>query len=167
MATITDHDKDNARAKLDDIINLSIRLDHATKAWHERNECTVYGCQVTDQRIAETLDIYPARPITDEDRESYHDEDEARARIEESVLEIAVRSGWSSPGDTLEPDQYRITLTTGGPACRIIGDLYDNSEPDTARIEYQDWGTPWTELPISSVEHTRLVEYAQWLVFID
>lgn len=28
---------------------------------------------------------------------------------------------------------------------RIVGDLDANCEPTRARLETQDWGTPWTE----------------------
>ena len=126
-------------------------------------------CQITDQRIAKTLDI---SPVTADDRESYHNPEEALERIEGSLLDIGVRSGWSSlsdkPDSTLEPAEYLITIPTGGPACRIRGGLDHNGVPDTlSRIEYQDWGTPWTELPISSTERTRLMEYAEALLATD
>jgi hypothetical protein len=61
----------------------------------------------------------------------------------ESALSIDVRSGWGTPG-TLEPEEFQILLSTGGPALRIIGDLEDLS-PTGARLEHQDWGTPWTQ----------------------
>ena len=73
-------------------------------------------------------------------------EDYARDRIHESVLSVEVRSGWSAPGDKYaKPKEYSILLTTGGPALRLIGDLDEYGQPETARLEYQDWGTPWTE----------------------
>ncbi len=40
---------------------------------------------------------------------------------------------------------FHITLAGGGPACRITGQLDENNEPYGCVIEYQDWGTPWTE----------------------
>jgi hypothetical protein len=61
----------------------------------------------------------------------------------ESPLSLDVRSGWGTPSK-LEPEEFQILLSTGGPALRIIGDLEDLS-PANARLEYQDWGTPWTE----------------------
>jgi hypothetical protein len=65
------------------------------------------------------------------------------ASCQESALAVDVRSGWGSPGE-LEPEEFQILLSTGGPALRIIGDLQGN-EPSRARLEFQDWGTPWTE----------------------
>jgi len=71
------------------------------------------------------------------------DEDEARQRIEEDPLSAEVRSGWTTPGEPLEPAEYCLLLTTGGPAVRIVGSLEDG-KPDDATLEVQDWGTPWT-----------------------
>lgn len=71
-------------------------------------------------------------------------QDDARQRIEEDALSIEVRSDWQSIGETLEPAEYCMLLTTGGPAVRIIGEL-DNGEPSRPRLQVQDWGTPWTD----------------------
>lgn len=75
--------------------------------------------------------------------------EDARQRIEEDALSVEVRSGWYSPGardaDT-KPSEYTILLCTGGPAARIIGELSDHGEPETARLQVQDWFTPWTEI---------------------
>lgn len=71
------------------------------------------------------------------------DEDAARQRIAEDALSVEVRSGWASPGEDLEAEEYCILLTTGGPAVRIIGKLEDG-QPTDAILEVQDWGTPWT-----------------------
>jgi hypothetical protein len=62
---------------------------------------------------------------------------------QETALSVDVRSGWGTPGE-LEPEEFQILLSTGGPALRIIGDLQSN-EPSCARLEFQDWGTPWTQ----------------------
>jgi len=61
-------------------------------------------------------------------------------------LAVDVRSGWANPGE-LEPEEFQILLSTGGPALRIVGDLNAHLEPCSARLEHQDWGTPWTEWP--------------------
>lgn len=73
------------------------------------------------------------------------DEDEARDRISEDPLDIQVRSDWTSPSEGLEPSEFMILLCTGGPAVRIIGELDQYGEPCRAWMEYQDWGTPWTQ----------------------
>lgn len=73
-------------------------------------------------------------------------EDEAQERIRQDALEVKVRSEWHYPGDEdVKPDQFYILLCTGGPAIRIIGELDEYGQPVRAWLEYQDWGTPWTE----------------------
>lgn len=80
-------------------------------------------------------------------------QDAARERIQEDALSVEVQSGWVAPGawdaglgrDRVKPEEYCILLCTGGPACRIIGTLDEYCQPETARMEVQDWFQPWTE----------------------
>ncbi len=72
------------------------------------------------------------------------DEDDARQRISEDPLSVEVRSDWASPGEELTAGEFCILLCTGGPAVRIVGEL-NRGEPCRAWLEYQDWGTPWTQ----------------------
>ena len=90
----------------------------------------------------------------------------AEQTIQEDALSVQVRSGWYSPGTTPEAEEYEILLCTGGPAVRITGQLGRYNEPDTARIEYQDWFTPWTEfLDTSAEEGEAVLTYAQQFFF--
>jgi hypothetical protein len=74
--------------------------------------------------------------------------DAATEEITGSVLSVMVRDGWRNPCDTMgatDTEEYEILLTTGGPALRIYGRL-DHGEPDADPIiQWQDWGTPWTD----------------------
>ncbi len=73
-------------------------------------------------------------------------------KAREEALSVELRSGWySSPESVadLKPEEFRILLSTGGPACQIIGKLDEYSQPTDLEIQYQDWGTPWTNLEIS------------------
>lgn len=82
------------------------------------------------------------------DGDAMSDADAARERIQESPLSVMVRGDWYSPGqahDALEPVEFEILLSTGGPALRIRGELDEHCQPYRAWFEYQDWGTPWTE----------------------
>lgn len=65
--------------------------------------------------------------------------------MRESVLSVEIRSGWREPGDgaSMDPEQFRILLSTGGPAIRVMGEL-NHGEPSRCWLEHQDWGTPWT-----------------------
>ena len=68
----------------------------------------------------------------------------ARQTIQEDPLEVTVRSGWYAPGSEAgKPEEFCILLSTGGPASRIIGSLDEHGQPEMARLEVQDWGTPW------------------------
>lgn len=42
-----------------------------------------------------------------------------------------------------------VLLSTGGPALRIIGGLDEYGQPNEPRLQWQDWGTPWTDHHIS------------------
>lgn len=95
------------------------------------------------------------------------DADEARQRIEEYALSVEVRSGWSSPGGEMQPEEFRILLCTGGPAVQVVGELDKYNEPDKARLQYQDWFTPWEELILSSEEYDALLTYCQCFYFGD
>lgn len=88
------------------------------------------------------------------------DQDDAQRRVSEDALSVEVRSGWHSLGESLEVAEFCILLCTGGPAVRILGELDHNGEPCRAWIEYQDWGTPWTEYQGEARNMDDLVRYA-------
>jgi hypothetical protein len=73
------------------------------------------------------------------------DDDSARQAILEDALSVQVRSDWYVPGiDPGKPDEFEILFCTGGPAVRLIGTLDRFCEPETVRMQVQDWFQPWT-----------------------
>lgn len=83
-----------------------------------------------------------------EDSEGESDDDareKAREEILEDPLSLQVRGGWHTPGEETGAEEFELLLGTGGPAVRIRGELNQHCEPSSARLETQDWGTPWTE----------------------
>ena len=98
-----------------------------------------------------------------EDAGDCESQDDASERIQESPLSIEVRSGWANCGDALNAEEFQILLCTGGPAVRILGELDQHGQPDRAWIEYQDWGTPWTQY--FDADGATLVRYAQQFYF--
>jgi hypothetical protein len=144
--TQTETSADQARAQFESIAAMVARLTHAA-------ECTdPADCSLTAQDIADGLGEYRGpSPVYEwnlkpEDREDYHDPNEAEQRIHEDPLSVQVRSDWHTPStERTDPAEFEILLCTGGPAVRIVGDLDQYAEPYHARIEHQDWGTPWTE----------------------
>lgn len=94
--------------------------------------------------------------------------DNAEFVIHADALSVEVRSGWWAPGLHVRgderanrPAEYMILLCTGGPAVRIIGTLDGHGEPDTARIQHQDWGTPWTDYRLDSEQEQTVLTYAR------
>ena len=95
--------------------------------------------------------------------ETFDDADALRERLYQMPLDVAVRTGWHSPGNIdgpAAPAEYLILLTTGGPALRIVGDLDTHGEAVSARVEYQDWGTPWTPYTLAQAEERRALAFA-------
>ncbi len=89
------------------------------------------------------------------------DRETAIERIQEGPLSVEVRSDWHEPGDEKsKPTEYNILLCTGGPAVRIIGELDECQQPKTAKLEYQDWFTPWELYRTTEEEYEALLTYA-------
>jgi len=147
--------KDQAKAQLESIVAMVQRLEHA-------RECNG-ACELTDQAILDGLCL-SGTVATDEEREQYHDENEAREAMNEDPLSVEVRSDWHVPGRDEGATEYLILLCTGGPACRIIGDLDQHNEPETAKLQYQDWFTPWKDYTEQSNEEALLI-YARCFYF--
>lgn len=102
--------------------------------------------------------------LTDEQRE------EARQEIDEGPLSVQVRDGWRNAGQPsdLGPMEYEILLSTGGPALRIYGLLDDSDEPDDdPRLQWQDWGTPWTDYPLRGEERDAVASYARCFYYAN
>ena len=161
MVSTTDtRAKDQARAQLNSIIAMVKRLEHC-------QDCDGEDCELTDEEIYEGINLFwkEGDKATEEDREQYHNEDEARQSIEKDPLSVQVRSGWANSPEEFEAEEYEILLCTGGPARRIKGDI-NRGQPDNARIEYQDWFTPWKALlPLEYEEHEALLTYARQFYF--
>lgn len=129
---------------------------------------------MTDKDLVQGLNEYweEGRVLTEEEKseklDEYHDRDSAEQAIDEDPLEISVRdNAWHSLDDTsFDPDEYRILLTTGGPAVQVKGELR-SKQPRNAQLQCQDWFTPWTDVEISSEEDDYLLAYAQHFYFGD
>ena len=73
-----------------------------------------------------------------------------REKAQDEALSVEFRSGWTSNLESMEPEEFKILLSTGGPACQIIGKLDQYKQPTDIEIQYQDWGTPWEPLQLNS-----------------
>jgi len=81
-------------------------------------------------------------------------------RIQEDPLSVRIRSDWHTPNGDANAGEYELLLCTGGPAVRIVGELSEHHDPQTAQIECQDWFAPWREMPTDSDEQAVMVRYA-------
>lgn len=112
--------------------------------------------------------VFNLRAADDDARENTNDgaREGAEQRIHEDALSVEVRKDWHTVGsEDVETGEYRILLCTGGPAVQIVGDLSKHKEPETAHLQYQDWGTPWTNYGITSEDEEVLLDYARCFYF--
>ena len=142
-----DHGRDQAIAQINSICEMVERLEHC-------RECKDPDCGI---------DLGKSSMTSGE----YHDEDAALQAIQDDPLEISIRSDWYHPGEDAEPTEFNILLCTGGPACRILGDLDEHKQPSRAYIQHQDWFKPWTELILESWQYKALLTYCQQFYFGD
>ena len=131
MNTNTEHARHQAEAQMERIRQIMQWHAHANKCESSR-KCDHDLTAVTDYGLTfnESFDV-----------------DTVTQAINETPLSIEVRGGWLPVG-TYEPDRptdYRILLCVGGSAVRVVGWLDGYGNPETARLEYQDWFIPWTE----------------------
>ena len=167
MAETTDHGSEQqARAQLASIREMVAALDCDYDRIQElRDERDAWEAEHSDDRD------WPAAMDLDELEEAAGectDREDAERRIHEDALCVEVRSGWytlDSDDDAKAPEEYRILLCTGGPTCQIIGQLDGYGQPKSARIQHQDWFTPWQDLDIESEDEQALLTYAQCFYF--
>jgi hypothetical protein len=158
MTTTTEknHAAENAAAWLDKIEAMvtkyyQARCSHTIVPVDDDNTCEDCGALFDEND-------YPAEPL---------DEDATLEAITESPLSVMVRSGWYVTSENAPtPAEYEIILSTGGPALRIVGDLDHNAEPRNARLEYRDWGTPWTyHAGFNATDREPLLTFARCFSF--
>ena len=116
-----------------------------------------------DQAKCQLESIYEM--VENLDSEDDNKREEALGTIQEDPLEVSVRAGWHTPGQKAEDEEYLILLCTGGPAVRIIGDLNQYNEPESAKLQYQDWFTAWENYPLTDEDEEAVLKYARSFYF--
>ena len=100
--------------------------------------------------------IESCNPTSQEQEEKL---EEIRESILNSALSVEFRNGWYSDLYHLkgvsEPIEFKILLSWGGPALRIIGEIEENL-PVNPKLQFQDWGTPWTDFEIKENQQDAL-----------
>lgn len=125
--------------------------------------------EITEQQTKEAeAQLASIHELVDAYQKELADEngtDEAYTAITQDALEVSTRSNWASNKDEWEAEDYKILLSFGGPSVRIRGKLDEYQQPQTAQLEYQDWGTPWTRLPLTQEDIDALLTYAGCFYF--
>ena len=99
--------------------------------------------------------------------EDYEKQEEIKENILNSALSVEFRSGWTSNPNELEIEEFKILLTWGGPALRVIGELNQYKEPENIKMQYQDWGTYWTDFEITENQQEALNWFCNCFYFGD
>lgn len=138
--TVTQHAIDNAKSKAETIEAL-----YELSCWDFTTGEVPHALTDTGAGILSDLDWDAETGTPETLQEAITD------YANEIPLSVLVRSGWHFPGETFESAEFEILLSTGGPACRILGEL-DRGEVAwqagrRPTIQHQDWGTPWTDSP--------------------
>ena len=128
------------------------------QTWHE----AFLFCQNEGQCISDLSSAAQTFLKEEMDWEADPDHDNTadaiREMVQEDPLSVQIREGWHEVGEDPEASEYMILISTGGPALRMVGAL-EGFEPDSAGLEWQDWGTPWTDY-ISPGSSEALIWYA-------
>ena len=82
--------------------------------------------------------------------------EQIKESINNSALSVEFRSGWSTNSEKLEAEEFKILLTWGGPALRVIGDLDQYKQAENVKLQFQDWGTYWTDYKLTEKEEESL-----------
>jgi len=97
--------------------------------------------------------------------EDYEKQEKIKENILNSALSVEFRSGWTSNPNELEIEEFKILLTWGGPALRVIGDLNQYKEPENVKMQFQDWGTLWTDFEITENQQEALSWFCNCFYF--
>ena len=144
---MTQQDNDRAKEQAEaQLASIRQMMAAASLDWEELEELrdqyadAVENCEEIPDELRDTLEEL------EEQAGEYASREEAEEAIYNNPLDISYRSGWSDDPNHLTPEEFSILLCTGGPAVRIVGEFNWDGQPHSARLEYQDWGTPWTML---------------------
>ena len=151
----TDTAQDQARAQYESIVQMIAAVECDYERLEELRD--IEEGERTQDETEEMIDL-------EKDAGENQNREDAITAIQEDPLSVEVREGWKEPGTVGNLDDFQILLCTGGPAVRIRGELQDG-QPHRAWLEYQDWGTPWTQYFGASQQ--TLLAYASYFYFGD
>lgn len=93
----------------------------------------------------------------------FKSQEEVEDQIRELPLSVQVRSTWQEPGQTLTQAEYRITLSAGGPAVWLQGDVdSDGTIGSTVRVRYSDWSEIGELFNITDEQRVALRDFVHY-----
>lgn len=136
--------RDQAIAQCASVADMVAALECDYVRLEELRDARGEWAEETGKHVSEWTKHYPdgAAELAELETEAgeCYSEEEARERILEDALSVEVRTSWHTPGESGEPDEFRIVLCTGGPHVEFVGDLNRYNEPTSVRCLYRDWG---------------------------
>ena len=162
MQTLTQKKEDHA------VTNCKGHLDSIVTYYNAYNFLSSVECLGGSNDFQNAVKrLYSDKPCMTELIDDYTDSDELDSdfiidRVNETPLSLEVKADdWHTLGDTreLEPTKGRLLLSTGGPACQIVGDI-EGDYMANVEIQFQDWGKPWESISTNSEQFDAL----QWFV---
>jgi len=88
--------------------------------------------------------------------------DEIINELHEWPASVQTRSGWTDlVSEKFTPSEFKIELSGGGPATRIIGELDEHCEVWSVQPQHQNWGTPWTDLILDKEQTEAVMWFAR------
>lgn len=151
---------------------MSERAISNAQAWWENIKEMVQACDHSKWRQCGLCDT----PETCKDNamcdlgEVGEPEEDAQQRFRECALSVQVRDGWRDPGGEIvgnPAEEYEVLLSTGGPALRIYGSIGRYGEPEDAMLQWEDWGTLWTDFCPDDFDCDVLLTFARQFYFGD
>ena len=101
------------------------------------------------------------------DGETFNDPTDIAERLCEGALSVEVRGDWHTTGREPSNSEFRILVSTGGPAFQITGDLDMYGNPTSARAEHQDWDTPWAKVELDNTEQAAVAWFATLFYYVE
>jgi len=75
--------------------------------------------------------------------------DDVSALIQHHVKKVEVRSDWRPIDSPMTPPvEYRLQISTGGAAVRIVGTLAADGQPETSRLQVAEHHLSWWDCEI-------------------
>jgi hypothetical protein len=116
------------------------------------------------ENIAKLMEAYGIDWDNGERTEDYATQEDIEKAIQQTVLNIEVRSGWQTVDTSLEPSEFFILLQTGSPNVCITGELNCYGETIKAKIQIMHDAIEWVDY-FEGVNMEILIDFCRHFYF--